>query len=53
MYGCILQTQSIVQHKKKGSNFEEKHYFDTAEEYEPVFHKQIAPYTSVLINGMY
>eukprot|EP01084_Bolivina_argentea_P276709 472209_1 len=53
VYGCILSTQSIVEHKRNKTNFDEKHYFEYPEEYLPIFHTHIAPYTSVLINGMY
>ena len=53
VYGVICKTQNIVEHKENGTQFEEKHYFDYPEEYQPVFHEKVAPYTSVLVNGMY
>ena len=53
VYGVICKTQDIVEHKENGKGFEEKQYFDYPEEFEPVFHQKIAPFTSVLVNGMY
>lgn len=53
VYGCVLPTQCIVEHRQNGKSFEEGHYFAFPEEYEPVFHDKVAKYTSVLVNGMY
>eukprot|EP01083_Nonionella_stella_P063764 165725_1 len=53
VYGCVLKTQDIVNHVGDGAHFEESHYFDYPEEYVPVFASNVAPYTRVLVNGMY
>ena len=57
MYGCVLPVQAIVAPANgDGSvcqSFEMQHYFDNPEKYRPIFHSEIAPYASVLVNGMY
>ncbi len=36
-----------------GEEFNTSDYYSNPQNYEPIFHKTIAPYTSVLVNGMY
>ncbi|CAK4130240.1 unnamed protein product [Aphanomyces euteiches] len=52
VYGCVVNEQHMVEHKDK-KEFSKDHYYKNPHEYVPVFHKNIAPYTSLLINCMY
>ncbi|OQR86286.1 alpha-aminoadipic semialdehyde synthase, partial [Achlya hypogyna] len=53
VYGCVVDEKHMVQHKTKGSDFTKQEYYKNPEEYEPIFHKTIAPHTSLLVNCMY
>ena len=53
MIGCIVSPKDIVSPIQDGFQMTEQHYFANPQFYKPVFHEKIAPYTSVLVNGMY
>ncbi|ETO26985.1 hypothetical protein RFI_10145 [Reticulomyxa filosa] len=54
VYGCLLPTSALVEPLvKTGEPFSSKHYYQNPEQYRPVFHERIAPYTRILVNGMY
>jgi len=57
LYGCIVSSEHMVQHQSSSAfgqqKFNKKHYYDHPDEYQPIFHQQIAPFMSVLVNGMY
>jgi alpha-aminoadipic semialdehyde synthase len=61
IYGCYLETKHLVRKTDQGNRgsetanetFDKAHYYAHPEDYEPVFHTNIAPYITVLINGMY
>ncbi|CAN8327160.1 unnamed protein product [Cochlearia groenlandica] len=53
VYGCIITSQDMVEHKDPSKPFDKADYYAHPEHYNPVFHEKIAPYTSVLVNCMY
>ncbi|KAF0695832.1 Aste57867_13352 [Aphanomyces stellatus] len=52
IYGCVVSEQHMVEHKNQDT-FEKSDYYKHPENYSPVFHENIAPYTSLLVNCMY
>lgn len=52
LYGVKLEREDLVQHKD-GRAFDKDHYNKHPEEYEDVFHKNIAPHITALVHGMY
>jgi alpha-aminoadipic semialdehyde synthase len=52
VYGAIVKAEHYAK-RKDGGLFDKAHYYANPNEYESVFHKTIAPYTSVLVNGIY
>nr|AAB96826.1 lysine-ketoglutarate reductase/saccharopine dehydrogenase bifunctional enzyme [Arabidopsis thaliana] len=53
VYGCIITSQDMVEHKDPSKSFDKADYYAHPEHYNPVFHEKISPYTSVLVNCMY
>ncbi|EFH43456.1 lysine-ketoglutarate reductase/saccharopine dehydrogenase bifunctional enzyme [Arabidopsis lyrata subsp. lyrata] len=53
VYGCIITSQDMVEHKDPSKSFDKADYYAHPEQYNPVFHEKISPYTSVLVNCMY
>jgi alpha-aminoadipic semialdehyde synthase len=52
VYGLSLATKDLVR-QKGGLPFDREHYQQNPQEYEPIFQEKIAPYVSVIVNGMY
>ncbi|KAL6560083.1 hypothetical protein OROHE_006321 [Orobanche hederae] len=53
VYGCVVTCEDIVVHKDPGKIFDKAEYYAHPENYRPVFHERIAPFTSVIVNCMY
>jgi alpha-aminoadipic semialdehyde synthase len=53
VYGCIVTAKDMVEPTQPGTKFNKADYYANPQSYRPVFHEKIAPYTSVLVNGMY
>eukprot|EP01027_Heterolobosea_sp_BB2_P017625 GEZU01024957.1.p1 GENE.GEZU01024957.1~~GEZU01024957.1.p1 ORF type:complete len:690 (+),score=250.39 GEZU01024957.1:1132-3201(+) len=43
----------MVAPRKEGAKFDKAHYYANPDEYKPVFHEKILPYTRVILNCMY
>ncbi|KAI9093121.1 Saccharopine dehydrogenase-domain-containing protein [Phlyctochytrium arcticum] len=52
VYGCQVNTQDYLV-RKDGWKFDREHYHEHPEQYMSVFHEKIAPYTNVLVNGIF
>ncbi|XP_031256050.1 alpha-aminoadipic semialdehyde synthase isoform X2 [Pistacia vera] len=53
VYGCFVTSEDMVEHKDPAKRFDKADYYAHPEHYNPVFHKKIAPYASVIVNCMY
>ncbi|KAH9652965.1 alpha-aminoadipic semialdehyde synthase [Citrus sinensis] len=53
VYGCVVTSEDMVEHKDPTKGFDKADYYAHPEHYNPVFHKKIAPYASVIVNCMY
>ncbi|KAH9804895.1 alpha-aminoadipic semialdehyde synthase [Citrus sinensis] len=53
VYGCVVTSEDMVEHKDPTKGFDKADYYTHPEHYNPVFHKKIAPYASVIVNCMY
>ncbi|KAI3443496.1 hypothetical protein Pfo_000161 [Paulownia fortunei] len=53
VYGCVVTSQDMVEHKDPSKFFDKADYYAHPENYRPVFHEKIAPFTSVIVNCMY
>ncbi|XP_010451067.1 PREDICTED: alpha-aminoadipic semialdehyde synthase-like [Camelina sativa] len=53
VYGCIITSQDMVEHKDPSKSFDKADYYAHPEHYNPFFHKKISPYMSVLVNCIY
>ena len=61
VYGCVTELSDIVQPESGDGDgdgdgqikIDRQHYYDNPDLYEPVFHERVAPYTNVLVNGIY
>jgi alpha-aminoadipic semialdehyde synthase len=53
VYGCVADADAMVTPKDPTRPFEMRDYFSHPERYDPVFHSDIAPYASVLVNCGY
>lgn len=53
IYVVVVRAKDMVVPKDPSKHFDKKEYYKSPQLYEPVFHKTVAPYTRVLINGMY
>lgn len=52
VYGCYLGPEHLAR-RKDGGVFSKEDYYNNPSAYEGSFHDKIAPYTTVLVNGMY
>ena len=52
VYGCIVKPDDYLEHRN-GKAFSMGHYVETPSEYSSLFHERIAPYASMIINGIY
>uniref|UniRef100_A0A7S2SNY8 Saccharopine dehydrogenase (NAD(+), L-glutamate-forming) n=1 Tax=Rhizochromulina marina TaxID=1034831 RepID=A0A7S2SNY8_9STRA len=52
LYGTYVQQHHLVR-RISDHGFDKVEYYAHPDRYEPVFHKTVAPYTSVLVNGIY
>ncbi|PIM97693.1 Saccharopine dehydrogenase (NADP(+), L-lysine-forming) [Handroanthus impetiginosus] len=53
VYGCVVTCQDMVEPKDPSKFFDKADYYAHPENYRPVFHEKIAPFTSVIVNCMY
>ncbi|KAM5547089.1 alpha-aminoadipic semialdehyde synthase [Rosa sericea] len=53
VYGCVVTCKDMVEHKDPKKSFDKADYYVHPEHYNPVFHENIAPYASVIVNCMY
>ena len=56
VYGFNVDVDDIVRKKnssEKSDRIDKSHYYSNPMEYEPIFHKEIAPYCNVVVNGIY
>ncbi|CAA7395006.1 unnamed protein product [Spirodela intermedia] len=53
VYGCTVTCQHMVAPKDPQKRFDKDEYYAHPKRYEPIFHKTIAPYASVIVNCMY
>ncbi|MCL7023586.1 hypothetical protein MKW94_007523 [Papaver nudicaule] len=51
VFGCVATSPDMVEHQTR--TFDRADYYAHPEEYNPIFHKKIAPYASVIVNCMY
>lgn len=52
VYGCVVKAKHMVM-KNDGGKFDQTEFYSHPERYTPIFHEKIAPYTTILVNGMY
>ncbi|KAI9017090.1 Saccharopine dehydrogenase-domain-containing protein [Gaertneriomyces semiglobifer] len=52
VYGCQVKAEDYLV-RKDGWKFEREHYMTHPEQYMSVFHEKVAPYTSMLLNGIF
>jgi len=53
IYVLICGPEYMVKHKTPSQPFDKYDYYANPQDYEPIFHETIIPYTRVLLNGMY
>lgn len=53
VYGCVVTSEDMVEHKDSSRAFDKDDYYEHPEQYNPIFHKKIAPYASAIINCIY
>lgn len=53
VYGVSVGAEDVFRLRGSDALFDREHYMENPTEYESTFHSQIAPYISVLVNGMY
>lgn len=52
IYGCLVEAKDYLR-RKTDSLFDHEEYLNSPELYESHFHESIAPYSSVIVNGIY
>ncbi|TPX69014.1 hypothetical protein SpCBS45565_g02736 [Spizellomyces sp. 'palustris'] len=52
VYGCQVRTQDYLV-RKDGWKYDREHYHEHPEQYMSIFHEKVAPYTNVLVNGIF
>ncbi|KAJ3014576.1 hypothetical protein HKX48_005081 [Thoreauomyces humboldtii] len=52
VYGCQVKAKDYLV-RKDGWKYDRDHYREHPEQYMSVFHEKVAPYTSVLVNGIF
>lgn len=53
VYGCVVTSRHMVENNDSTKVFDKADYYSHPEHYNPVFHEQVAPYASVIVNCMY
>jgi len=53
VYGVSVGPEDVYRLRGSDALFDREHYMENPHEYESIFHERIAPYTNVLVNGMY
>ncbi|XP_073219800.1 alpha-aminoadipic semialdehyde synthase isoform X2 [Cicer arietinum] len=53
VYGCTVTAKDMVEPKDPMKVFDKVDYYAHPDHYNPIFHEQVAPYTSVIVNCMY
>jgi len=53
LYGCIVEEEHMVAPLADGAQFSRSEYYQHPERYEGVFHDQVAPHASVIVNCTY
>ena len=53
IYVVVVTAKDMVAPKDESKAFNKQHYYRHPEEYKAVYHKNIAPYVHVLMNGIY
>lgn len=53
LYAVLTSAKDMVKHKDGSPLVNNRDYYDNPKDYVPVFHENVIPYTSVLVNGMY
>ena len=53
IYGVMVDEKSIYQKKGTDGEFNKAEFREFPDRYECTFHEKVAPYTSVLVNGLY
>ncbi|MCL7023391.1 hypothetical protein MKW94_007171 [Papaver nudicaule] len=55
VFGCVTTSRDMVELEPKdpARTFDKADYYAHPEEYDPIFHKKIAPYASVIVNCVY
>lgn len=53
VYGVSVGAEDVFRLRGSDALFDRDHYMENPHEYESIFHERIAPYTNVLVNGMY
>ncbi|KAI9351101.1 Saccharopine dehydrogenase-domain-containing protein [Zopfochytrium polystomum] len=52
VYGCMVQMQDYIE-RKDGGEFSRSEYLARPDLYKSVFHEKIAPYASMIVNGIF
>ncbi|TPX57572.1 hypothetical protein PhCBS80983_g03736 [Powellomyces hirtus] len=52
VYGCQVTARDYLV-RKDGWKFDREHYLEHPDQYMSIFHEKIAPYASVLVNGIF
>ncbi|KAL2481908.1 lysine-ketoglutarate reductase/saccharopine dehydrogenase bifunctional enzyme [Abeliophyllum distichum] len=53
VYCCVVTCQDMVEHKDSSKFFDKVDYYAHPQNYRPIFHEKIAPFSSVIVNCMY
>ena len=53
VYITVVSAKDMVEHKDPEKKFDKAEYYKSPENFIPTFHKDVAPYAKVIINGMY
>ncbi|KAJ7522374.1 hypothetical protein O6H91_18G008500 [Diphasiastrum complanatum] len=53
LYGCIVTPEFMVAPNDSKKNFDKADYYSHPEQYHSVFHENIAPFASVIVNCIY
>lgn len=52
LVGCVVTAEDYASHLEK-DHFTVDHYYEHPQEYKSIFHERIAPFASVIVNGIY
>lgn len=53
VYGCVVRERDYLEPVSGQGTFDRADYFANPQKYRSIFHTKIAPYMSILINGIY